>query len=106
MTTPPTSVIPRATPAVPGDATRTRDNDFRRIVGEQLAETVVRVIPLIRARLFMPNDVAPDEGRVFVELAALPPFGTRILHNGYEYVVADVLQETGNVWVSVYLDYV
>jgi len=106
MTTPPTSLVPRTTPTAPGAATRIRNGESRRIADDQLAETVVRVIPLIRARLFMPDDVAPDEGRVCAELAALPPVGTRILHDGFEYVVADVLQETGNMWVSVYLDYV
>ncbi len=105
MTTPSISPVPGGTLIAPSAAIRIRDNDFRRVVDEQPAETVVRVIPLIRARLFMPDDVAPDEGRVFAELAALPPVGTRILHDGFEYVVAEVLQETGNVWVSVYLNY-
>ncbi|MEV7042858.1 hypothetical protein [Amycolatopsis sp. NPDC051061] len=105
MTTPSTSLIPGTTPAATG-AVRIRNGEARRIVDEQLPETVVRVIPLIRARLFMPDDVAPDEGHVAAELAALPPVGTRILHDGVEYVVGEILQETGNVWVSVYLDYV
>lgn len=39
------------------------------------------------------------------ELAALPPIGTRIRHDGSEYVVADILQETGKVLVSVYLEH-
>jgi hypothetical protein len=105
MTTPSTSLVPHATPTAPDAVTRIRNGECRRISDESLAETVVRVILLIRARLFMPDDVAPDEGRVFAELAALPPVGTRILHDGFEYVVDEVLQETGNVWGSVYLDY-
>jgi hypothetical protein len=105
MTTTAISLVPHATPTAPDAVTRIRNGESRRVADEPLAETVVRVIPLIRARLFMPDDVAPDEGHVAAELAALPPVGTRILHDGFEYVVAEVLQETGNVWVSVYLDY-
>jgi hypothetical protein len=62
--------------------------------------------PMTKARLFMPDDVAPDEGRVHAEVPALSPIGTRILHDGFEFVVAELLQETGNAEVSVYLDYV
>ncbi|MEV6639658.1 hypothetical protein [Amycolatopsis sp. NPDC051371] len=104
MTTPSTTLVTGATRTAPDAAPRVRNGEPRRIVDEHPVETVVRVIPLIRARLFMPDDVAPDEGRVLADLPALPPVGTRILHDGFEYVVAEVLQETGNVWVSIYLD--
>lgn len=105
MATPPTTLVRRPNSAAVPAATRPRNGDSRRIVDEPQAETMVRVIPLIRVRLFMPDDVAPDEGRVHADLPALPPIGTRILHNGFEFVVAELLQETGNVEVSVYLDY-
>jgi hypothetical protein len=61
-------------------------------------------VPMIRARLFMPGDVAPNEGRVFVDLPALPPVGTHILHDGFERLVDLVLLETGNPTVSLYLE--
>ncbi len=102
---PSTSLTPCTAPIEQNPDIRARNGETHRIADVPPTETVVRVIPLIRARLFMPDDIAPDEGRVFAELAALPPVGTRILHDGFEYVVAEVLQETGNVWVSVYLDY-